>query len=57
MSQLISKPELVVELLEYLEQQTANGYEWVVYDVDNPISSLWELNCFPDESEAFEFAR
>jgi len=57
MSQLISKPELAVELREYLEQQTANGYEWVVYDVDNPISSLWELSCFPDESQAFEFAR
>lgn len=57
MSQLISKPELAVELGKYLEQQTANGNEWVVYDVDNPISSLWELNCFPDESQAHEFAR
>nr|WP_121271741.1 hypothetical protein [Pedobacter schmidteae] len=57
MSQLISKPELAAELREYLEQQTADGYDWVVYDVDNPISSRWELNCFQDESQALEFAR
>lgn len=57
MSQLISKPQLAAELGKYLMQQVANGYEWVVYDVDNPINSQWELNCFPEESDALDFAR
>ena len=57
MSQLISKPEMAAELSKYLTQQAENGYQWVVYDVDNPISSQWELNCFPEENEALDFAR
>lgn len=57
MSQLISKPEMAAELSKYLTQQAENGYQWVVYDVDNPISSQWELNCFPEENEDLDFAR
>jgi hypothetical protein len=57
MSQLIGKPELAGELRAHLEQQTHEGYEWVVYDVDNPISSLWDLHCFVEEGEAEDFAR
>jgi predicted transcriptional regulator YdeE len=57
MSQLIEKPELAGELRDHLEKQTHEGYEWVVYDVDNPISSLWDLSCFLDEGEAEDFAR
>jgi len=57
MSQLIKKPELAAELRDYLEQQAGNGHQWVVYDADNPISSPWDLHCFRDDSEAFDFER
>ncbi|RZJ76744.1 MAG: hypothetical protein EOO45_01135 [Flavobacterium sp.] len=57
MSQLIKAPEMVGELMRYLEQQAADGQQWVVYDVDNPISSQWDLHCFQDETEALDFER
>ncbi len=57
MSALVKKPEQAAELREYLEQQAITGHEWVVYDTDNPINNKYELNCFPDEGEAFDFAK
>ncbi|GAA4131882.1 hypothetical protein GCM10022216_02340 [Sphingobacterium kyonggiense] len=57
MSQLVGKPEMAGELREYLEQQAAKGHEWVVYDTDNPINTRYDLHCFPDEEEAFDFER
>jgi hypothetical protein len=56
MSQLIKKQELAVALREYLQDQIDQGAAWVVYDVDNPISSQWDLHCFPEEREAQNFA-
>ncbi|MBC6112821.1 hypothetical protein H7U22_20550 [Pedobacter sp. CCM 8938] len=44
-------------LIDYLQQQKAGGYDWVVYDTDNPITSKWDLHCFIDESEALDFAK
>lgn len=57
MSQLIEKPELAGELREFLTGQADKGYQWVVYDTDNPISGIFSLHCFPDEEEAALFAR
>ncbi len=57
MSQLIKKPEMAVELRVYLEQQRNIGYEWVVYDTDNPIANQYDLHCFYEAGEACEFAR
>lgn len=57
MSQLIKRPEMAGELRQYLEQQRDTGQEWVVYDTDNPIGTKYDLNCFPDEGEALDFAR
>jgi len=45
------------ELLSCLEAKVSEGYEWVVYDTDNPIASVFELNFFADEYEAYDFAR
>jgi hypothetical protein len=55
-SPLIEKPELAGALREYLEDQTAKGAGWVVFDVDHPINSQWDLHCFPKETEAQDFA-
>ncbi len=57
MSQLLKKVEMAEELCQYLENQLAKGYEWVVYDTDNPIATLYDLHCFADEDEALDFAR
>lgn len=57
MSQLVGKSEMAGELRGYLEEQAAGGYEWVVYDTDNPIGSRFDLHVFPDEGEALDFAR
>ena len=48
---------MAAELCLYLESQMSKGNEWVVYDTDNPITSLDDLNCFEDEYEALDFAR
>lgn len=45
------------ELHEYLEKQVDAGYEWVVYDTDNPIDSKYDLTCFIDQFEAEDHAR
>lgn len=57
MSQLLKSPEQAAELREYLQQQAAAGHEWVVYDTDNPIGTKYDLHCFLDADEAFDFER
>lgn len=57
MSQLVAKPEQAAEIREYLEEQAGKGYEWVVYDTDNPINTRYDLHCFLDADEAFDFER
>lgn len=57
MSQLLKHLEQAAELRAYLEQQAEKGYEWVVYDTDNPINTRYDLSCFADEYEAEDHAR
>ncbi len=57
MLQLIKRPEMAEELREYLEQQQDQGYGWVVYDTDNPISTKYDLQFFREREEAFDFAK
>ena len=57
MSQLIKNIEMAIGLIDYLEQHKTHGYQWVVYDTDNPIGSKYDLHCFLDQSEALDFAR
>lgn len=57
MSQLIKSQEIAGELVSFLEQQVAEGHQWVVYDTDNPISSTWDLHCFWEHSDALDFER
>lgn len=54
---MVDKPEMAGELRSYLEEQAANGHEWVVYDTDNPINTKYDLHCFLDADEAFDFER
>lgn len=53
----LNDPAKATELQEYLEQQAEKGYEWVVYDTDNPINTRYDLSCFADEYEANDHAR
>ncbi len=57
MQQLIKKLEMAIELTEYLESHIAKGNDWVVYDTDHPISSIYDLHCFANEIEALDFAK
>ena len=45
------------DLREHLEEQSANGYKWVVYDTDNPVNTQYDLICFKSQSEAEEHAK
>ncbi|EHQ25492.1 hypothetical protein [Mucilaginibacter paludis] len=53
----LNDPAKAGELREHLEQQENKGYEWVVYDTDNPINTRYDLTCFLDEHEAVDHAR
>lgn len=53
---MIGKLEMATELIEYLENHVAKGYQWVVYDTDHPITSIYDLHCFANEIEALDFA-
>ncbi|MES2458248.1 MAG: hypothetical protein V4594_22005 [Bacteroidota bacterium] len=53
----LNDPAKAGELREYLEEQANKGYEWVVYDTDNPINTRYDLTCFLDEHEAVDHAR
>lgn len=57
MSQIIEKPEQARQFREYLEQQGRKGHKWVVYDTDNPVTTIHSLHCFHNELEALEYAR
>lgn len=57
MEQLIKYPEMAGQLADYLKQQLADGFEWAVYDTDNPIYSIWDLQCFKSETDALDFER
>lgn len=57
MSGLVGEPEMVGELIGFLEKKMAEGNEWVVYDTDNPIGSPYELTCFFEEIDAVDHAR
>lgn len=45
------------DLRNHLEEQSANGYKWVVYDTDNPVNTQYDLICFKDQFEAEDHAK
>lgn len=53
----LSDPLKAADIRNHLEKQAASGYEWVVYDTDNPIHTQHDLHCFADEMEAINFAK
>jgi hypothetical protein len=57
MGQLIEKPELAAALVEFLDAKTDEGFRWVVYDADHPITGSWDLHCFAREDQALEMER
>jgi len=57
MVELGTKAGLATQLREYLEEQNALGFKWVVYDSDNPVFSKFDLSCFVDSTAAFAFER
>ncbi|SER90545.1 hypothetical protein [Pedobacter rhizosphaerae] len=55
MIKLGGKEGFAADLLNYLQGQAEAGCSWVVYDSDQPLCSVFELDCFSSAMEAFAF--